>query len=76
LSGATLDYPVQRLTAPRVDWQIQRLVAHQTGHRTVRRAAEAAVFPPTAIIELGPINTSPNWLFEGVGAQATYQGIL
>jgi hypothetical protein len=36
LSGATSDCSVQRLTAPTVDWQIQRLVAHRTGHRTVR----------------------------------------
>jgi hypothetical protein len=34
-----------------------------------------AAFSPTAILELGPIYTSPNRPFEGVGAQATYQGI-
>jgi hypothetical protein len=31
---------------------------------------------PTAIFELGPIYTSPNQPFGGVGAQATYQGIV
>jgi hypothetical protein len=31
---------------------------------------------PMAIFELGPIYTSPNRPFGGVGAQATYQGIL
>ena len=36
LSSATPNCPVQRVTAPTVDWQIQRLVAHQTRHRTVR----------------------------------------
>jgi hypothetical protein len=30
----------------------------------------------TAIFELGPIYTSPNRPFGGVGAQSTYQGIL
>jgi hypothetical protein len=30
---------------------------------------------PTTIFELGPIYTSPNRLFGGVGAQETYQGI-
>jgi hypothetical protein len=28
------------------------------------------------LVELGPIYTSPNQPFEGVGVQATYQGIL
>jgi hypothetical protein len=46
------------------------------GHRTVRCAAESNSFFPTAIFELGPIYTSPNWPFQGVGAQTTYQGIL
>jgi hypothetical protein len=45
-------------------------------HRTVRCAAENNSFSPTAILELGPIYTSPNRPFEGVGAQVTYQGIL
>jgi hypothetical protein len=36
LSSATPDCLVQRLTAPTVDWQIQRLVAHWTGHWIVR----------------------------------------
>jgi hypothetical protein len=31
---------------------------------------------PTTSFELGPIYTSPNRPFEGVGAQATYQGRL
>jgi hypothetical protein len=31
-------------------------------------------FSPMASLELGPIYTSPNRPFEGVGAQATYQG--
>jgi hypothetical protein len=30
---------------------------------------------PTTIFELGPIYTSPNWPFGGVGAQATFQVI-
>jgi hypothetical protein len=33
-------------------------------------------FSPTTIIEVGPIYTSPNRAFEGVGAQTTYQHIL
>jgi hypothetical protein len=37
LSGATSDCPVLRLTARTIGWQIQRLVAHRTGHQTVRR---------------------------------------
>jgi hypothetical protein len=37
-------------------------------HRTVRCAAENCSFSPTAILELGPIYTSPNRPFEGVGA--------
>jgi hypothetical protein len=32
--------------------------------------------PFQRLVELGPIYTSPNQPFEGVGAQATYQGIL
>jgi hypothetical protein len=61
-----------------------RTTARRTGHatvhcpvqhRTVRCAAENYSFSPTAILELGPIYTSPNRPFEGVGAQGTYQGI-
>jgi hypothetical protein len=36
----------------------------------------ADVFSPVASFELGPIYTSPDRAFEGVGAQATYQGRL
>jgi hypothetical protein len=36
----------------------------------------AATFSPTTIFELGPIYTSPNQPFDGVGAQATYQDTL
>jgi hypothetical protein len=46
------------------------------GNQTVRCAVESSKFSPMAIIELGPIYTPPNRPFEGVGAQATYQGIL
>jgi hypothetical protein len=45
-------------------------------HRTVRCAAKSCSFPPTVRFELGPIYTSPNRPFQGVGAQATYQGIV
>jgi hypothetical protein len=45
-------------------------------HRTVRCVAESSNFSPTTIFELGPIYTSPNRPFEGVGAQATYQYML
>jgi hypothetical protein len=77
LSGASL-------TVPAVTCQIQRLVAHQTWHlpvsgayhRTVRCAVESIRFSPTTIFELGPIYTSSNQPFEGVGAQATYQHML
>jgi hypothetical protein len=54
----------------------QATVRYPVHHRTVRCAAENSSFSPTAIFELGPIYTSPNRPFEGVGAQATYQGIL
>jgi hypothetical protein len=61
--------------------QIQRLGAPDRGtdcpvhHRTVRYAAESRNFSLTARIGLRPIYTPPNQLFEGVGAQSTYQGI-
>jgi hypothetical protein len=45
-------------------------------HQTIRCTTENSSFSPTAIIELGPIYTSPNQPFGGVGAQATYQGRL
>jgi hypothetical protein len=45
-------------------------------HQTVQCTAESCNFPQTAIFVLGPIYTPPNQPFEGVGAQATYQGIL
>jgi hypothetical protein len=76
LSGAKDDSANGRLTDP---------TARRTeqGHRTFRClppdcpvCQRDAAFPPTTIIELGPIITSPNQPFEGVGAQATYQGIL
>jgi hypothetical protein len=62
-----------RATARRTGQATVRCPVH---HRTVRCAAENCSFSPTAILELGPIYTSPNRPFEGVGAQATYQGIL
>jgi hypothetical protein len=37
---------------------------------------DSCSFSPMAIIELGLIYTSLNRPFEGVGAQATYHGIL
>jgi hypothetical protein len=63
--------------------KLQRLVhvACPVHHRTVwctcpvRRRKLQNCFP-TAIFELRPIYTSPNRPFRGVGAQATYQGIL
>jgi hypothetical protein len=61
-----------RATARRTGHATVRCPVH---HRTVRCAAENSSFSPTAILELGPIYTSPNRPFEGVGAQATYQGI-
>jgi hypothetical protein len=61
-----------RATARRTGHATVRCPVH---HRTVRCAAENCSFSPTAILELGPIYTSPNRPFEGVGAQATYQGI-
>jgi hypothetical protein len=61
-----------RATARRTGQATVRCPVH---HRTVRCAAENSSFSPTAILELGPIYTSPNRPFEGVGAQATYQGI-
>jgi hypothetical protein len=61
-----------RTTARRTGQATMRCPVH---HRTIRCAAENNSFSPTAILELGPIYTSPNWPFEGVGAQATYQGI-
>jgi hypothetical protein len=61
-----------RATARRTGQATVRCPVH---HRTVRCAAENCNFSPTAILELGPIYTSPNRPFEGVGAQATYQGI-
>jgi hypothetical protein len=56
--------------------QIQWLVAHRTGHQTVRCAVESSSFSPTTIFELAPIYSPPNRSFEGVGAQATYQHML
>jgi hypothetical protein len=63
--------------------QIQWLGAPDKGtglsgayHRTVRCAIETSSFSLTARFELGPIYTPHNQPFEGVGAQATYQGIL
>ena len=74
LSGAPC--PVRHLR------KLQRLVhvACPVHHRTVRctcpvRRRNLQNCFPTTIFELGPIYTSPNWPFEGVGAQATYQGI-
>ena len=61
-----------RATARRTGQATVRCPVH---HRTVRCAAENCSFSPTAILELGLIYTSPNRPFEGVGAQATYQGI-
>jgi hypothetical protein len=62
---------------------LQRLVhvACPVHHRTVRctcpvRHRKLQNYFPTTIFELGPIYTSPNRPFAGVGAQATYQGIL
>jgi hypothetical protein len=53
-----------------VTYQIQRL---RTGHGTeLSGGAESSSFSPTAIFVLGSIYTSPNRLFEGVGAQAAY----
>jgi hypothetical protein len=40
----SLDFPVQHLTIRCKGWEIQRLVAHQIGHRTVRCAAESCSF--------------------------------
>jgi hypothetical protein len=75
LSGAPC--PVRHLR------KLQRLVhvAYPVHHRTVRctcpvRHRKLQNCFPTAIFELGPIYTSPNRPFGGVGAQATYQGIL
>jgi hypothetical protein len=74
---------VEKPAAPTVTYS-DRTTARRTGqatvrcsvhHRTVRCAAENCSFSPTAILELGPIYTSPNQPFEGVGAQVTYQGI-
>ena len=62
-----------RATARRTGQATVRCPVH---HRTVRCAAENNNFSPMAILELGPIYTSSNQPFEGVGAQATYQGIL
>jgi hypothetical protein len=61
-----------RATARRTGQATVRCPVH---HRTVRCAAENSSFSPSAILELGPIYTSPNRPFVGVGAQATYQGI-
>jgi hypothetical protein len=61
-----------KATARRTGQATVRCPVH---HRTVRCAAENCSFSPTPILELGPIYTSPNRSFEGVGAQATYQGI-
>jgi hypothetical protein len=48
--------------------------ASRTGQSGVPQGA--AVSPPTAIFELGPVYTLPNQPFEGLGAQATYEGRL
>jgi hypothetical protein len=61
-----------RATARRTGQATVRCPVH---HRTVRCATENCSFSPTTILELGPIYTSPNQPFEGVGAQETYQGI-
>jgi hypothetical protein len=61
-----------RATARRTGQTTVRCPVH---HWTVRCVAENCSFSLTAILELGPIYTSPNRSFEGVGAQATYQGI-
>jgi hypothetical protein len=37
---------------------------------------QSSNFSPTARIELEPIYTPPNQPFQGVGAQATYEGIV
>jgi hypothetical protein len=54
-------------------------MAYPVHHRTVRctcpvRHRKLQNYFPTAIFELGPIYTSPNRPFGGVGAQETYQG--
>jgi hypothetical protein len=76
LSGAKADSVNGHLTDPTASGAPDRAPDCGAHHWTVRCAAEAITFPPMAIIELGPIYTSPNWLFQGVGAQATYQGIV
>jgi hypothetical protein len=69
--GATVTCS-DRATTRRTEQATVRCPVH---HRTVRCAAENCSFSPTARMELGPIYTPPNRPFEGVGAQATYQGI-
>jgi hypothetical protein len=56
--------------------KFQLLVAPDDLVPSTRRSGvllRATDFPPIAIIELGPINTSLNWPFERVRAQETYQ---
>jgi hypothetical protein len=70
LSGATLDCPVQSLIAPTVTCQIQRLVALSSANHGLFCVSQRAVaFPPAAIIELGPIYTSPNEAPQSSGTQ-------
>jgi hypothetical protein len=77
LSGAKADNANDRLTDPTASGAPDKApdyLVPTIGLSGVPR--RAATFPPMAIIVLGPINTSPNRPFGGVGAQATYQGIL
>ena len=73
LSGAKDDSANGRLTDPTASGAPDRAPncpVPTTGLSGVPQ--RAASFPPMAIIELGPINTSSNQPFGGVGAQATY----
>jgi hypothetical protein len=76
LSGAKADSANDRLTEPMARHPGQGHWIVRCLHRTVWCAAEVAAFPRTTRIELGPINTSPSWAFEGLGAQATNQDIV
>jgi hypothetical protein len=77
LSGAKADSANGRLTDPTASGTPDRALDCPVPTSGLSGVPQrAAAFPPMVIIELGPIYTSPNRPFEGVGAQATYQGIL
>jgi hypothetical protein len=68
LSDAKADSANGRLTDPTARRSKQGHRTVRCLHRTVRCVVESCKFPPTTIIELGPINTSPNRPFEGMEA--------